>query len=369
MRLLTAHRSKGLEWRLVVVAHVQAEAWPDLRRRSTLLQADRIGSDGLVPPVTPRELLLEERRLFYVACTRARQRLVVTAVASREDDGEQPSRFLGELGVDVSHVKGRPARPLSLAGLVSELRRTAADPDSSDALRDGRGPTARPSGQRERRGRVRSSPQADPATWWGTRSLSLSSRPVRDPERPVPVSASVLDSVMVCPAQWFLRDEAGGVERAHQEANVGSLVHALAERVASGELTQGPGDVDELMEHVDAVWDRLHFRTPWSKQREHARVRRALTRFLDWHYGDKRELVEIEARFSTVVELPDGEQVELTGYADRIERDADGNVVVVDLKTGRSQAVEQVGGDPPTAGALPVRRRQRGPRRRRRARV
>ena len=40
MRLLTAHRSKGLEWRLVVVAHVQAEAWPDLRRRSTLLQAD-----------------------------------------------------------------------------------------------------------------------------------------------------------------------------------------------------------------------------------------------------------------------------------------------------------------------------------------
>ena len=52
VRLLTAHRSKGLEWRLVVVAHVQAEGWPDLRRRSTLLQADRIGSDGLVPPVT-----------------------------------------------------------------------------------------------------------------------------------------------------------------------------------------------------------------------------------------------------------------------------------------------------------------------------
>ena len=166
--------------------------------------------------------------------------------------------------------------------------------------------------------------------------VSLSARPVRDPERPVPVSASVLDSMMVCPAQWFLRDEAGGIERAHQEANVGQLVHALAERVASGELTSGPGDVEELMQHVDAVWDRLHFRTPWSKAREHARVRRALTRFLEWHYGDKRELKAVEQRFSTVVELPDGEQVELTGYADRLELDADGNVVVVDLKTGRS---------------------------------
>ena len=33
VRLLTAHRAKGLEWRLVVVAHVQQDGWPDLRRR------------------------------------------------------------------------------------------------------------------------------------------------------------------------------------------------------------------------------------------------------------------------------------------------------------------------------------------------
>ncbi len=38
VRLLTAHRSKGLEWRLVVVAHVQDGSWPDLRRRGSLLQ-------------------------------------------------------------------------------------------------------------------------------------------------------------------------------------------------------------------------------------------------------------------------------------------------------------------------------------------
>jgi superfamily I DNA/RNA helicase/RecB family exonuclease len=335
VRLLTAHRSKGLEWRLVVVAHVQAEAWPDLRRRSTLLQADRIGSSGLVPPVTPRELLLEERRLFYVACTRARQRLVVTAVASPEDDGEQPSRFLGELGLDVTHVKGRPARPLSLAGLVSELRRTLSDPGTSEALRRAAARRlARLS--REAVGQRPLVPQADPSAWWGTRALSRSSLPVRDPERPVPVSASLLESVMACPAQWFFRDEAGGIERAHQEANLGQLLHALAERVARGELTTGPGDVAELMEHVDAVWDRLHFRTPWSKAREHERVRRALTRFLEWHYADKRELVGTEERFSTVVDLPDGERVQLTGYADRLELDTDGHVVVVDLKTGRN---------------------------------
>ncbi len=52
VRLLTAHRSKGLEWDLVVAAHVQEEVWPDLRRRASLLAADRLGpADAAGRPV------------------------------------------------------------------------------------------------------------------------------------------------------------------------------------------------------------------------------------------------------------------------------------------------------------------------------
>lgn len=336
VRLLTAHRSKGLEWRLVVVAHVQQEGWPDLRRRATLLQADRIGTDGLVPPVTARELLLEERRLFYVACTRARQRLVVTAVKSPDDDGEQPSRFLDELVTrEIPHVVGRPQRPLSMNGLVSELRRTVADPATSAPLRDAAARRlARLAGETTSVGR-QLVPQADPSAWWGTRSATRSVRPVRDPDQPLPMSASALESLMVCPTQWFLEQEAGGVARAHQSANLGQLVHALAQRVASGELDAGPDGVDQLMTHIDLVWDRLEFRTPWSKAREHERVRAALARFLAWHHRNPRTVLAVEERFDTVVDI-EGEQVRLTGYADRLELDADGNVVVVDLKTSRT---------------------------------
>ena len=45
VRLLTAHRAKGLEWPLVVVAHVQEEPGPTCGAAATLLRADRIGSD------------------------------------------------------------------------------------------------------------------------------------------------------------------------------------------------------------------------------------------------------------------------------------------------------------------------------------
>jgi superfamily I DNA/RNA helicase/RecB family exonuclease len=341
VRLLTAHRSKGLEWRLVVVAHVQQEGWPDLRRRTTLLRADRVGAvqyagaPVLRPPTTTRELLAEERRLFYVACTRAQERLVVTAVASPDDDGEQPSRFLDELGLDPVRTVGRPARPLSLAGLVAELRRTAADPAASAQLREAAARRlARLAG--ETSGTRSLVPQADPASWWGTRAVTRSALPVRPADEPISISATLLQSLLVCPTQWFLTREAGGVGAAHQSAHVGQLVHALAERVGSGELAAGPDDVELLMDQVEQVWDRLQFRTPWSRAREHARVRAALARFLRWHHANPRHLVGVEVKFSTVVELPDGEQVRLGGYADRLELDADGRVVVVDLKTGRT---------------------------------
>ena len=75
-------------------------------------------------------------------------------------------------------------------------------------------------------------PAADPSTWWGTRSATRSVAPIRDPDRPVPISASMLESILVCPAQWFFEREAGGVSAVHQSANLGQVLHALAERVA-----------------------------------------------------------------------------------------------------------------------------------------
>ena len=205
VRLLTAHRSKGLEWRLVVVARVQEGAWPDLRRRATLLRADQIARDGLRPPITTRGLLAEERRLFYVAATRAKQRLVVTAVASPEDDGEQPSRFVHELGRgnEPVHRVGRPRRPLSMAGLVAELRRTLADPDQPEPLRRAAARRLRQLADTDVHGRPVAA-SADPATWWGLREPSRSERPVRPADEPLTMSASALEGLLTCPAQWFL---------------------------------------------------------------------------------------------------------------------------------------------------------------------
>ena len=331
VRLLTAHRSKGLEWRLVVLAHVQEGSWPDLRRRATLLHADELGVDGVVPPVTIRELLAEERRLFYVGATRPRARLLVTAVKSPDDDGEQPSRFLGELGVDVVDKVGRPPRPLSLNGLVAALRRTTADDTQPASIR------AAAARRLARLATVTDHgaalvPQADPATWWGTRARTHAEQAIRDGDQPLTLSASALDSLLTCPARWFLEKEAGGAVQSTSAQGFGLVVHALADRIAKGELAT----TDDLMPYVDQVWERLSFRTPWSSSRERDEVQKALARFVAWHTAPgARTVIATEQQLSAEVTLPDGERVRLHGYADRLELDEAGKVWVIDLKTGK----------------------------------
>src|SRR4051794_19301380 len=92
VRLLTAHRSKGLEWDLVLVAGVQDGVWPDLRRRGSLLEADAVDIDAPRPAPSSGRLLAEERRLFFVALTRARPPPGGTAGRGRGHEAGPPAR-------------------------------------------------------------------------------------------------------------------------------------------------------------------------------------------------------------------------------------------------------------------------------------
>jgi superfamily I DNA/RNA helicase/RecB family exonuclease len=319
--ILTAHASKGLEWDLVCVAHVQEGSWPDLRRRGSLL-----GSELLVDLLAGRQLtgvapgadqLAEERRLFYVAITRARERLVVTAVAG---DEEQPSRFLDEVDpTDEDRPLTTAQRGVHLPGLVAELRAVTCD-----LLAPGERRQAAAAELARLAGAGVSG--ADPGTWWGLGELS-DDGPVADPDRPVSVSPSRVESFLRCELRTLLQD-LGARDGDLVSASLGVLVHDIA--------ATAPPDADlaELERRLDERWSTLDFGAPWFADNERVRARAILARLAQWLLASRAEftLVGVEEPFSVEI----GDAV-LRGRVDRLERDHDGRLVVVDLKTGKSK--------------------------------
>ncbi|MFI0713051.1 ATP-dependent helicase [Streptomyces inhibens] len=338
VRLMTAHRSKGLEWRLVVIAGVQEGLWPDLRRRGSLLEADRIGRDGLAAPLTPGALLAEERRLFYVAATRARERLVVTAVKAAADDGDQPSRFLTELGTTPQDITGRPRRPLAMAALVAELRATTVDPAATPALREAAAQRLATLAALHDDDHHPLVPAAHPDNWWGLLEPTHSGVPLRDRDRPVVLSGSALDQLAnTCSLQWFLGREVKADTPATAAQGFGNVVHVLADEVASGRT---PADLTVLMERLDSVWDALAFDAPWKSRQEKDHARAALERFLHWHVMERethgRETVATEHGFDVTLQAG-AYDVRIRGSMDHVSQDTQGRAYVVDFKTGKQK--------------------------------
>ncbi|MDO8592258.1 MAG: UvrD-helicase domain-containing protein [bacterium] len=116
IKILTAHGAKGLEFKYVFIANLVDKRFPTIERKEPIELPD-----ALVKEILPEgdAHLEEERRLFYVAMTRAKQGLYFSwAEDYGGARGKKPSRFLMELGLvdKVSKGSNPPLSPLLKGG-------------------------------------------------------------------------------------------------------------------------------------------------------------------------------------------------------------------------------------------------------------
>ncbi|WP_380170178.1 ATP-dependent helicase [Kineococcus sp. DHX-1] len=332
--LTTPQGAVGREWDLVVVAGVQEGVWPDLRLRGSVLGAQALvdvleGRDSEGPGAR-RAVLEDELRLFHVAVSRAREELVVTAVRTED---ERPSALV-DLVADLATVPaaagadGDDERPLStvpravsLPALVARLRQVVCSPDAVET------PLRRAAAARQLAELARAGvPGADPGDWYGLEELT-DDGPLRAPEDPVAVSPSRVESFERCGLRWLL-ESSGARPGDSTGQSIGNLVHRIAAEAPDA-------DALELRRRLDVLWPTLGLPDGWVADTARARAERMVDKLAEYYREARREgrtLVGVELDVDVTVG-----RARIRGRVDRLERDAAGRPVVVDLKTGKTQ--------------------------------
>lgn len=277
IRLSTAHSAKGLEFDHVFVVNLSEGMFPTRGTERRLnLPAELVeGSDqaGADP-------MDEERRLFYVAMTRAKETLTL-CYADRYRDWEReersPSPFLIELRENVPQLLVESRAPQVSLPPVRAVSRPASAPDQS-----------------------------------------------------LYYSVSELLNFSDCPLRYAYQNEYQLPQRPTRQLVLGSLVHAALEQAAIRRVGGSDVSEDQLLQFLERAWQHTTFdKVAWGDIKVEAAE--ALKRYFASEHWSEADIAEVERQFEVEV---DG--VRFKGRIDRIDRVAD-RYRLVDYKSGRAK--------------------------------
>jgi len=279
--VLTVHKAKGLEFSLVVVAGLAEGRFP-VRGRATAfaLPPDLVADGG--PAAEAPVPHAEERRLAYVAMTRARDDLILTwSERARGARVARPSPFLTE-------ALDRPApRPHAVITAIEALDDLGATP--TDTI------------------------PAAPAARTAPRELSFSQ----------------LDSYLACPCQYRYRYVTGLPTPPHHALVYGSALHAAVAAYHLSERRGHPLDEATLLAGFAEHWQSEGFLSRAHEDARFAAGQAALRRFRDDRLASGAPPpVAVEASFSVIL---GGDR--LRGRYDRVDEGPEG-AIITDYKSG-----------------------------------
>ncbi len=299
VRLLTAHAAKGLEFRHVAILRGSSTSFPCSYREPLvdfppeLRRPDAFSSDDK----TLHEE--EERRLFYVAMTRAKDTLAIYAHQGRGKKDPKPTQFLREFMIHPAYKKfwfTRSAAAVQDALFAEEEQRIAVQ-------------------------------QSNVAAWLlMPPSVNFVSG----------LSASAIEIYEECPLRFKLEREWNLPRDVSASLHYGAAMHGVLRTFYDAQRYQREIGDDELLEQfrshlasagiADRYQYELYLRQGMEQLRQFFEVARGAA---------PPEVVETEHKF----ELQVG-SAKLTGRVDRIDRTGPDTVAIVDYKTGKPRSQE-----------------------------
>jgi DNA helicase-2/ATP-dependent DNA helicase PcrA len=292
VHVLTYHKAKGLEFPIVHMVGLVDDRFPT-RSRGDLLPLPA----ELVREALPDgdHHLAEERRLFYVGMTRAREELHLSFA---RDYGNRTARRMSQYVMEALDLA--PATPPDVVR-----------PSTVERL-----------SRHQRPATPARAPEAPPAL--GDRQLTLSYGQISD----------YLD----CPTKYRYAHVIRIPTPASHQMAYGRALHAAVQAYHRQQLAGEAMTLDQLRAELDAAWESVGFLTRHHEEARKAAAREALIRFWEEQQREPARPVAVEEEFSVLLGRD-----RVRGRYDRVDRGSDGRAVITDYKSSDVR-------DPATAG-------------------
>jgi DNA helicase-2/ATP-dependent DNA helicase PcrA len=302
VQLMTVHGAKGLEFPHVFVLRVNSNAFP-ARNRSPLFEfPDRLMKEEL--PEGDFHIQ-EERRLFYVALTRAEDRLTMTTL--REKKSKVPV-FIEDIVMEPG-IKRRDVLQIAPKRKPKKEAEAATGESTSGELF----PVA----------------EAPPKIFARIANWAEKFHP--PPPEPLKLSSSAVENYRQCPQRYAFGYLWSLKEGPRATLSFGSVMHTTIKRF-----------LEQLKRGVKLPFDEVEriYKTEWTSagyedQYQEAEYKKdGLEQLKAFHatvLGDTPEILEQEKAF----ELPLENNVVLTGRMDQVNSLGRKDVEIVDYKTGK----------------------------------
>jgi DNA helicase-2/ATP-dependent DNA helicase PcrA len=314
VQMMSVHAAKGLEFPVVFLLSVAPRRFPATERGAIIEFPDELRK-GPLPPQNIH--LQEERRLFFVALTRAKDRLYVSSVAA---PGKKPSKFIADLLTDRVvetrdiariQVTERPvvsAPPAVILSEAKDLRRSAAP-------------------QQELFGEMAELAGVHPpiAEWAGR-------EPEIKPGEKLHLSASAIEDYEDCPLKFkfghFLKIPTGP----QAALTFGNIMHRSVRHYFELRV-KGDASFEAVKEFYESSWRKAGFEDEYQEQAYKQAGLEQLRAFVEKQQSSQTLPLGMESSFSL-----DLGEVWLEGRIDQINPLAPGDdraVELIDYKTGK----------------------------------
>ncbi|MBI2034962.1 MAG: ATP-dependent helicase [Candidatus Levybacteria bacterium] len=300
VNILTVHSSKGLEFPVVFVVNLVTQRFPSRDRKEQIPVPDDLIREKL--PEGSDENIQEERRLFYVAMTRAKDKLVLSA-AKFYGEGRRERKLspfvyeaLGEEYINSLIKKQRVETPVQQLSLLEILKPVVQEKDAS------------------------TSDQILHPT----------------PYKLTYVSYSQLQTFDICPLHYKLKYILKLPSSPSPALSFGTTMHSLLKTIYQLGFPKQQIAAETISELIDKHWIPGGYESKAHEESAKSTASRVLIDYMKQNSDEKTIPSETEYSFKFPLE-----KYTVVGRFDRIDKKEDGKIEIIDYKTGNNMPDEK----------------------------